>query len=55
MAWRGNGYAFLKLRRRTGDVRWLARERAFAIARHRAERACLDGEARSPTLDVFRA
>jgi len=27
----GNGYAFLKLFRRTGDERWLARARAFAM------------------------
>lgn len=27
----GNGYAFLKLYARTGDVRWLARARAFAM------------------------
>jgi hypothetical protein len=27
----GNGYAFLKLYQRTGDVRWLERARAFAI------------------------
>jgi hypothetical protein len=28
----GNGYAFLKLHRRTGDPRWLERARAFAMA-----------------------
>ncbi|GGF28509.1 hypothetical protein GCM10011611_38220 [Aliidongia dinghuensis] len=28
----GNGYAFLKLHRRTGDARWLERARAFAMA-----------------------
>jgi hypothetical protein len=27
----GNGYAFLKLYRRTGDARWLERARAFAM------------------------
>ena len=27
----GNGYAFLKLFARTGDERWLARARAFAM------------------------
>src|SRR6185295_4439342 len=27
----GNGYAFLKLHRRTGDTKWLDRARAFAI------------------------
>jgi hypothetical protein len=27
----GNGYAFLKLYKRTGDARWLARARAFAM------------------------
>jgi hypothetical protein len=27
----GNGYAFLKLHRRTGDARWLQRARAFAM------------------------
>ena len=27
----GNGYAFLALYRRTGDVRWLDRARAFAM------------------------
>jgi hypothetical protein len=27
----GNGYAFLKLFRRTGDERWLDRARAFAM------------------------
>jgi hypothetical protein len=27
----GNGYAFLKLYRRTGDMRWLERARAFAM------------------------
>jgi len=27
----GNGYAFLKLYRRTGDTRWLDRARAFAM------------------------
>ena len=27
----GNGYAFLKLYRRTGDPKWLARARAFAM------------------------
>lgn len=27
----GNGYAFLKLHRRTGDVRWLDRARCFAM------------------------
>jgi hypothetical protein len=27
----GNGYAFLKLHERTGDARWLARARAFAM------------------------
>jgi hypothetical protein len=27
----GNGYAFLKLHRRTGDARWLDRARAFAM------------------------
>ena len=27
----GNGYAFLKLHRRTGDPRWLGRARAFAM------------------------
>ena len=27
----GNGYAFLKLYRRTGDDRWLERARAFAM------------------------
>ena len=27
----GNGYALLKLHRRTGDPRWLARARAFAM------------------------
>jgi Lanthionine synthetase C-like protein len=27
----GNGYAFLKLHRRTGDPRWLERARAFAM------------------------
>jgi hypothetical protein len=38
----GNGYAFLKLYRRTGDVLWLERARAFAmtaIAQCRATRA----------------
>lgn len=38
----GNGYAFLKLYRRTQDPRWLARARAFAlhgIAQTEAERA----------------
>ncbi|MDE2275478.1 MAG: LanC-like protein [Burkholderiales bacterium] len=38
----GNGYAFLKLYRRTGDPRWLARARAFAmhgIAQTEAEAA----------------
>ena len=37
----GNGYAFLKLHRRTGDARWLERARAFAmhaIAQSRAAR-----------------
>ena len=37
----GNGYAFLKLYRRTQDPRWLARARAFAmpgIAQTEAER-----------------
>jgi hypothetical protein len=28
----GNGYAFLKLYRRTGDAMWLDRARAFAMA-----------------------
>jgi hypothetical protein len=28
----GNGYAFLKLHQRTGDPKWLARARAFAMA-----------------------
>ena len=71
----GNGYAFLKLHRRTGDARWLARARAFAmhaIAQSERDgpraslwtgdlgvalylRACLDGDARFPTLDVFYA
>jgi hypothetical protein len=44
----GNGYAFLKLFRRTGDPRWLARARAFAmhaIAQMRAEEERV-GEAR---------
>ena len=27
----GNGYAFLKLYRQTGDVQWLTRARAFAM------------------------
>ena len=27
----GNGYAFLKLYRRTGDAKWLERARAFAM------------------------
>jgi len=27
----GNGYAFLKLYRRTGDVKWLERARGFAM------------------------
>jgi hypothetical protein len=27
----GNGYAFLALLERTGDERWLARARAFAV------------------------
>ena len=27
----GNGYAFLKLHRRTGDIQWLERARAFAM------------------------
>jgi len=27
----GNGYAFLKLYRRTGDAQWLDRARAFAM------------------------
>jgi lantibiotic modifying enzyme len=27
----GNGYAFLKLHRRTGDSKWLERARAFAM------------------------
>jgi hypothetical protein len=27
----GNGYAFLKLYRRTGDAEWLERARAFAM------------------------
>jgi DUF1680 family protein len=27
----GNGYAFLKLYRRTGDMRWLSRARVFAM------------------------
>ena len=74
----GNGYAFLALHRRTGDERWLARARAFAmhaIAQsddaadrqgHRRHslwtgdlglavylRACIDVDARFPTLDVF--
>jgi hypothetical protein len=36
----GNGYAFLKLYDRTGDERWLARARAFAMhAAHQVERA----------------
>ncbi|MDE2145598.1 MAG: LanC-like protein [Burkholderiales bacterium] len=38
----GNGYAFLKLYRRTGDARWLDRARAFAmhgIAQTQAEAA----------------
>jgi hypothetical protein len=38
----GNGYAFLKLHRRTGDPRWLERARAFAmhgIAQTEAEAA----------------
>ena len=38
----GNGYAFLKLHRRTADARWLVRARAFAmhaIAQMRAEEA----------------
>ena len=38
----GNGYAFLKLHRRTGDPTWLERARAFAmtaIAQCREERA----------------
>jgi hypothetical protein len=71
----GNGYALLKLHRRTGEARWLARARAFAmhaIAQSRRDgpraslwtgdlgvalylRACLDGDARFPTLDVFYA
>ena len=71
----GNGYAFLKLHRRTGDARWLARAHAFAmhaIAQSERDgpraslwtgdlgvalylRACLDGDARFPTLDVFYA
>jgi hypothetical protein len=42
----GNGYAFLKLHRRTGDARWLERARAFAMhalaqrERMRAEHGC---------------
>ena len=38
----GNGYAFLKLHRRTGDAIWMERARAFAmtaIAQCRAARA----------------
>jgi hypothetical protein len=36
----GNGYAFLKLLRRTGDERWLERARAFAMhAAEQVERA----------------
>ena len=39
----GNGYAFLKLLRRTGDERWLERARAFAMhAAEQLERARAD-------------
>jgi lantibiotic modifying enzyme len=39
----GNGYAFLKLLRRTGDDRWLERARAFAVhAAEQVERARAD-------------
>lgn len=41
----GNGYAFLKLNRRTGDERWLERARAFAMhAIGQLERAGERGE-----------
>jgi len=74
----GNGYALLKLWRRSGDALWLARARAFAMhATQQVDRfaersghtrhslwtgdigvalfasACIDGDARYPTLDVF--
>jgi hypothetical protein len=67
----GNGYAFLKLWRRTGDELWLERARAFAMhALGQLEggrfslwtgdvgaalylRACLDGDERFPTIDVW--
>jgi hypothetical protein len=68
----GNGWAFLKLNRRTRDRKWLERARRFAmhaIEQREGERglwtgdlgvalylrACLDGDARFPTLDVFYA
>ncbi len=39
----GNGYAFLKLYRRTGDVKWLERARAFAMhAIEQSERHALE-------------
>jgi hypothetical protein len=67
----GNGWAFLKLWKRTGDERWIERARAFAM--HALEQidgarfslwtgdlgialylqACLDGDDRFPTIDVW--
>jgi hypothetical protein len=46
----GNGYAFLRLFDRTGDERWLARARAFALhaVRQSAEARRVDGCGRHP-------
>jgi hypothetical protein len=65
----GNGYAFLKLYRRTNDTVWLDRARQFAmtaIVQYRGARLavgrgryslwtwdCISGEPRFPTIDVF--
>jgi hypothetical protein len=46
----GNGYAFLKLFRRTGDERWLTRARAFAM--HGIVQCERDGRALRPAARV---
>lgn len=47
----GNGYAFLRLFERTGDERWLARARAFAM--HAAAQARAAREATGPRAPLF--
>ena len=47
----GNGYAFLRLFARTGDERWLARARAFAM--HAAAQSRAARETTGPRAPLF--